>query len=104
MIGERLQEIRKDHFDTQQTLAEKLNVSVYAVRCWEQDKSAPSHDTLVAICRLYQVSSDYLLGVSNDDPLYRQKWSRQCLSPENLATLKHFEKFLVAEQSKTARE
>ena len=52
MIGERLQEIRKDHGDTQQTLADKLNVSLYAVRCWEQEKGAPGHDTLIAICRL----------------------------------------------------
>lgn len=101
MIGERLQEIRKDHGDTQQTLADKLNVSLYAVRCWEQDKSAPNHDTLVAICRLYQVSSDYLLGLCDDDPLYSQKRRQQSLSPENLATLKRFEDFLVAEQNKT---
>ena len=101
MIGERLQEIRKDHGDTQQTLADKLNVSLYAVRCWEQDKSAPGHDTLVSICRLYQVSSDYLLGLSDDDPLYTQKRQQQSLSPENLATLKRFEDFLITEQSKS---
>ena len=100
MIGERLQEIRKDHGDTQQTLADKLNVSLYAVRCWEQDKSAPGHDTLVAICRLYQVSSDYLLGLSDDDLLYVQRRQKQALSPENLSTLKRFEAFLVTEQSR----
>ena len=100
MIGERLQEIRKDHGDTQQTLADKLNVSLYAVRCWEQDKSAPGHDTLVALCRLYEVSSDYLLGLSDDDPLYTQKRQQQSLSPENRATLKRFEDFLITEQNK----
>lgn len=100
MIGERLQEIRKDHGDTQQTLADKLNVSLYAVRCWEQDKSAPGHDTLVAICRLYQVSSDYLLGLSDDDPLYSRKRQVQALSPENLSTLKKFANFLIAEQNR----
>lgn len=100
MIGERLQEIRKDHGDTQQTLADKLNVSLYAVRCWEQDKSAPGHETLVAICRLYEVSSDYLLGLSDDDPLYTKKRQKQTLSPENLAMLKRFEAFLMTEQNK----
>ncbi len=97
MIGERLQEIRKDHGDTQQTLANKLNVSLYAVRCWEQEKSAPGNDTLVAICRLYHVSSDYLLGLSDEDPAYIKR-RQQMLSPENLALLKRFEKFLMAEQ------
>ena len=67
MIGERLQDIRKDHNDTQQDLADKLHASLYAVRCWEQGKSDPSHDTLVAICKLYGVSADYLLG-RTDNP------------------------------------
>ena len=58
MIGERLQEIRKDNGDTQQDLANKLHASLYAVRCWEQGKSDPSHDTLAAICRLYDVCAD----------------------------------------------
>lgn len=99
MIGERLQEIRKDHGDTQQMLADKLNVSLYAVRCWEQEKSAPSHETLVSICRLYQVSSDYLLGLSDEDPIYTKKRQQQTLSPENIALLKRFENFLIAEQT-----
>ena len=62
MIGERLAEIRKDHGDNQDDLARKLNVSVFAIRSWEQEKSAPSHEMLVRVCRLYQVSSDYPLG------------------------------------------
>lgn len=66
MIGERLQEIRKDHGDTQQALADKLHASLYAVRCWEQGKSDPGHDTLVSICRLYHVSADYLLGLTDN--------------------------------------
>ena len=69
MIGERLAEVRKDHNDRQADLAEKLNVTLYTVRSWEQEKSSPSHDMLVKICRLYHVSSDYLLGLSDRDPL-----------------------------------
>ena len=73
MIGERLAEIRKDHGDNQDDLARKLNVSVFAIRSWEQEKSAPSHEMLVRVCRLYQVSSDYLLGLSNIDPVHEQR-------------------------------
>ena len=97
MIGERLQEVRKDHGDTQQTLAEKLHVTIGAVRCWEQEKSSPSHEMLVAICRMYHVSSDYLLGLSNVDPLEEQRL-RSRLTPENLAALHHFERFLLWQQ------
>lgn len=100
MIGERLQEIRKDHGDTQQSLADKLNVSLYAVRCWEQDKSSPSHDTLVSICRLYNVSSDYLLGLSDNAPLDQQLYQTS-LSTENMAVLKRFASFLINEQNRS---
>ena len=73
MIGERLSEVRKDHGDTQSSLAKKLNVSVATVRSWEQEKSSPEHEILVTICKMYRVSSDYLLGLSNVDPSYIQR-------------------------------
>jgi len=99
VIGERLQEIRKDNRDTQLTLANKLHVSLHAVRCWEQNKSAPSHDTLVAICKLYHVSSDYLLGLSDEDAsLTGQR--RKRLTAENQTLLRHFEAFLLYEQER----
>ena len=69
LIGERLAEVRKDHNDKQVDLARKLNVTPYTVRSWEQEKSSPSHEMLVQICRLYHVTSDYLLGLSDQDPL-----------------------------------
>ena len=99
MIGERLQDIRKDHNDTQQDLADKLHASLYAVRCWEQGKSDPSHDTLVAICRLYGVSADYLLGLTDEDPIYSQRQQKNNLNTENLATLKRFEAFFITNRS-----
>ena len=97
MIGERLQDIRKDNNDTQAALAQKLQVSVATVQSWEQDKSSPSHEMLVAICRMYQISSDYLLGLTNEDPLYIQR-RQKVLTPENLYLLKRFESFLLHEQ------
>ena len=97
MIGERLQEIRKDNNDTQATLAAKLQVSVATVQSWEQDKSSPSHEMLVTICRMYQISSDYLLGLTDEDAFYIQQ-RQKTLSSENLHLLKRFESFLLHEQ------
>ena len=62
MIGERLAAIRGDNDETQAELAEKLSVSVYTVRSWERNASAPSNEILVQICKMYGVSADYLLG------------------------------------------
>ena len=95
MIGERLAEIRKDHDDTQKELANKLNISLAAVRSWEQDKSSPPHDVLVNICRLYQVSSDYLLGISDADPAYIQRRQQRLLSEDDLKELKQYEEYLI---------
>ena len=93
MIGERLAEIRKDHGDTQQTLADKLNVTKHTVSSWEQEKSEPYHEMLIKICRLYGISSDYLLGLSNIDPAYVKNRS-EMLSKEDQALMKEFERKL----------
>lgn len=88
MIGERLSEIRKDHGDTQADLAARLNVSLAAVRSWEQEKSSPNHETLVSICRLYNISSDYLLGLTRVE--LSEKFTQ-----EELAQIREFEEFLI---------
>lgn len=98
VILERLQEISKDHGDTQQALADKPHVSLHVVRCWEQDKSDPGHDTLVAICRMYHVSADYLLGLTDEDAAYTML-RRKRLTSENQLLLRRFEAFLLHEQA-----
>ena len=73
MIGERLAAIRGDNDETQAELAEKLSVSVYTVRSWERNASAPSNEILVQICKMYGVSADYLLGLADYDPDYTRR-------------------------------
>ena len=94
MIGERLAEVRKDHGDTQQTLAEKMNVTKFTVSSWEQEKSEPNHEMLTRICRLYGVSSDYLLGLSDTDPAYVRRRTEH-LSSEDQLLLKDMQDFLL---------
>lgn len=98
MIGERLKEVRNDHKDTQQMLADKLMVSKSTVQSWEQEKSSPSHELLVEICRLYRVSADFLLGLKDDDPIFLSEREEE-LSAENLHMLKRFRVFLLMEQN-----
>ena len=98
MIGERLKEVRNDHKDTQQMLADKLMVSKSTVQSWEQEKSSPSHELLVEICRLYRVSADFLLGLKDDDPIFLSEREEE-LSAENLHMLKRFKVFLLMEQN-----
>lgn len=95
MIGERLAEIRKDYGDTQAALAKRLGVSLPTVRAWEQEKSSPSHEMLVSICKLYRVSSDYLLGLSDVDPAYVEQKIMDQLTLEEYSALRDYEKFLL---------
>lgn len=103
MIGERLQEIRRDHGDTQQSLAARLCVSKPTVQSWELEKSSPSHDMLVTICRLYNVSADYLLGLTDTDPAYVKR-KQEMLNAENLAALKSYEEYLYWKQKNVQRK
>ena len=93
MIGERLAEIRKDHNDRQADLVQKLHVILYTVRSWEQEKSTPSHEMLINICRLYQISSDYILGISDYDPLLYNS-DQLVQNTHNIKLLHEFAEFL----------
>ena len=95
MLCERLAEKRKDNGDTQISLARKLNVTHFTVSSWEQEKSSPSYEVLVSICKLYQVSADYLLGLTRVDPMYVQRRRLENFSREELEELKDFEEFLL---------
>ena len=95
VIGERLAEIRGDYGDTQASLAKKLHVTHFTVSSWEQGKSSPSHEMLVSICKLYQVSSDYLLGLSDVDPVYIQRKRLEVFTTEELKELAKYEEFLL---------
>ena len=68
MIGARLAGLRDWNDQTQGDLAKLLSVSPSTIRSWEYEKSSPSHEMLIAICKLYGTSADYLLGLSDVDP------------------------------------
>ena len=67
MLNERISELRRSFNWTQVQLADKLNVSKQAVSNWENDNIQPSIEMLVKLSRVFNVSTDYLLGL--DDTL-----------------------------------
>lgn len=48
---------------------------------------------LVKLCRMYGVSADYLLGLTNIDPAYTKR-RQETLNADNLAALQSYEEFL----------
>lgn len=68
MIGTRLTELRKKAGLSQRELGEKLDVSHYTISAYEKERSEPGDQVKVKLSELFNVSSDYLLGLI-DTPL-----------------------------------
>ena len=101
MIGERLQMVRKHYRVRQAELANILGVSKFTVQSWEQDKSNPSYETLAKICQMYHVSSNFLLGLTDQLPTYQEDSSVplfQGLNEESQGMLKSYADFLRVQQ------
>ena len=64
-IAERIQEIRKEAKLTQSEFGTMLLVSQDTVSLWEKGKSYPSAEQIVCICKHFNISADYLLGLSD---------------------------------------
>ena len=63
----RFKELRKKNgYNSQKALADKLFVNQTAVSQWERGATTPSTDMLGTLSKLYGVSIDYLLGRTND--------------------------------------
>ena len=60
-FGEKLQSLRQKAGMSQDTLAERLNVSRQAVSRWERNETMPETEKVVALADLFGVTTDYLL-------------------------------------------
>ncbi|MGN1466999.1 MAG: helix-turn-helix domain-containing protein [Ruminococcus sp.] len=72
MIGERLQELRKDKGLSQAEFAEILGVSHYTVSSYECNRSDPDDNAKITIAKLFDVSVDYLLGLIDEPVSYNR--------------------------------
>ena len=68
----RLLALRKERKLAQDVVAELLGVTRTQVSDIEHGKTGTTLERLVQLCEYYQVSADYLLGIT-DDPAWRGK-------------------------------
>lgn len=66
MVSERIKSLRMSNDMTQTDLAKKLNITRSSVNAWEMGISTPSTTYIVELAQLFHVSTDYLLGLSNN--------------------------------------
>lgn len=64
-MKDKLKELRKEKGVTQKAVADAIGVTKNAYANYEQGIREPSNQVLVALCRYYNVSADYLLGLED---------------------------------------
>ncbi len=64
-FGERLKELRIECDKSRKTLAKELNVLERTISFWELGQRECDFDMLIKICRLFNVSADYILGLED---------------------------------------
>lgn len=67
-LSTRLQALRKKNNLTQKQVAERIGASASAVSDYELASREPSYEKLVKLSYLYNCSTDYLLGKSDQAP------------------------------------
>ena len=64
-IGVRLKELRIDKGLTQKELADILKTNNSSICDWECGRTEPSIEMILSICRLFEVSADFVLGLED---------------------------------------
>lgn len=64
-IKHRIKELRKEKGLTQKQLAQLVHKSETGLASWEQGLSEPNVNDIRLLCKIFEVSSDYLLGLED---------------------------------------
>ena len=65
MLGARIKELRKEFGLSQVELATRMEVTKQTISNWENENIQPSVDMLVGLANVFNVTTDYLLGLDD---------------------------------------
>lgn len=82
MLGDNIRKYRKANNMSQDELAEKLQVTRQSVSLWETEQTQPSLDNVVALAKIFQVSTDALLRGEQAEPAKIIAAPASCEQPE----------------------
>ncbi len=68
----RLRDLREDHDLSQQAVAEYLGMKQPQYNRYERGLRDIPTDVLIRLAKLYKISTDYILGLTNDSEPYRK--------------------------------
>ena len=64
-MGEKLKSLRIEKKLTQKQVADRIGLAISAVSSYESGARYPSYDVLAKLARIFHVSTDYLLGMTD---------------------------------------
>ena len=64
-IAQRIKEIRLENKLNQSDFGKIISVSQDTISLWEKGKSLPNTEFIIEICKKFNVSADYLLGLED---------------------------------------
>lgn len=105
----RLKQLRQKNDLTQSELANILGLKPTAISNYESKRNEPSFDKLIALSKYFDVSCDYLLGVTDsylpvggevlDKDIVEFFELYQQLTPENTAEIRKYIRYLLFKQN-----
>ena len=64
-MGEKLRSLRTEKKLTQKQVADRIGLAISAVSSYESGSRYPSYEALIKLARIFHVSTDYLLGITD---------------------------------------
>lgn len=65
MYGQRLKYLRQEKGWTQSQLAKELSTTASTIGKYEREELQPNIDVIMTLCKIFEVSADYLLGLED---------------------------------------
>ncbi len=75
MIPDRIRTLRESAGFSQAELSRCLHVSRNSIIAWEMGTATPTSQYIVAMCKIFHVSADYLLGLERKATLVLDEYS-----------------------------
>ncbi len=65
-FSKRLKELRKKNKLSQQEVSIKTHISQSNISSYELGQNKPTIDAIIALCKFFNVSADYLIGLTDE--------------------------------------
>lgn len=96
-IGRRIKQLRTDRSLTQKDLSQSLNLTPKMISFYENGERIPPADILIKLADIFEVSTDYLLGLTNSTGSSFTRKSDENISTDRLLHL--MEEYDLTEES-----